>query len=114
MGKGNGCREAGAGFPIPKPDMISQMEQGEEPWTPDHQSSEERQILRNIRAGEGTVSENKEENPQQEGLEQVEPRGIVSGRFEGNISQNPEHEDAHESQHRPGFSKETTQGRDRL
>ncbi|EMP33499.1 Butyrophilin subfamily 3 member A3 [Chelonia mydas] len=95
-------RSSHAGFPILKPNMISQMEQGEELWTPDHQGSEERQILRNIRtAGDGTVSENKEENPQLESPEQVELRGTVSGRSEGNISQNPEQEDARESQHRP-------------
>ncbi|CAM2101737.1 unnamed protein product [Caretta caretta] len=91
-----------AGFPILKLNMISQMEQGEELWTPDHQGSEERQILRNIRtAGDGTVSENKDENPQLESPEQVELRGTVSGRSEENISQNPEQEDARESQHRP-------------
>lgn len=54
-----------------------------------------------ISAGDGTVSENKEENPQLESPEQVELRGTVSGRSEGNISQNPEQEDARESQHRP-------------
>ncbi|XP_039356251.1 zinc finger protein 251-like isoform X8 [Mauremys reevesii] len=34
------------GFPIPKPELIVRLEQGEEPWVPDLQACEERRLSR--------------------------------------------------------------------
>ncbi|XP_074827824.1 uncharacterized protein LOC141998735 isoform X1 [Natator depressus] len=68
------------GFLISKPDMISQLEQGEEPWVPDLQDSEESRILKGARIGDWMVSENEEENPLQKAHKQVELHGMLLGR----------------------------------
>ncbi|CAM2115585.1 unnamed protein product [Caretta caretta] len=90
-----------AGFPISKPNMNSWMKRGEELHVPNLQGYEEEAIISDTHTGDGTVSENSEKSLQQEGPEQMSPHGMLWGRSEGNVSQNPEQRETCESQHRP-------------
>ncbi|CAM2101758.1 unnamed protein product [Caretta caretta] len=76
-----------AGFLILKTQCGFQMEQGEELWVPNLQGAEKRESPRGSwAAGDGMVSESEEENPEQEGPEQVELYEVGPGRSDGDVS----------------------------
>ncbi|XP_061469471.1 zinc finger protein 436-like [Rhineura floridana] len=83
---------ASLAIPIPKPELISRLERGEEPWIPDPQAMEDKKIPVNvcegndislnsssIPASEVIVREIKEEIPEPDGSDQVEPQWTLMG-----------------------------------
>ncbi|XP_011903893.1 PREDICTED: zinc finger protein 641 isoform X5 [Cercocebus atys] len=82
------------GFPIPKLDMLSQLEGGEEQWVPDPQDLEERDILRVTYTGDG--SEHEGDTPELE----AEPPRMLSSVSEDTVLWNPEHDESWDSMHR--------------
>ncbi|XP_075770196.1 uncharacterized protein LOC112546675 isoform X2 [Pelodiscus sinensis] len=89
------------GFPVSKAHVISWVEQGEELWIPDLYGCVQGEIISDTHTGDGTISENNEERLQQEGPEQVDPCGILLGRFEWHVSQSPDQGETCQSQHSP-------------
>ncbi|MXQ91392.1 hypothetical protein E5288_WYG004646 [Bos mutus] len=77
--------ESGSGgFPIPKLDMLSQLEGGEEQWVPDPPDLEERDILKVTYTGDG--SEHEGDTPELE----AEPPRMLSSVSQDTVLWNPE------------------------
>ncbi|CAM2110753.1 unnamed protein product [Caretta caretta] len=89
------------GFQVSRPDVSSQLERGEKPLVPDHQGSEEREILKCTYPGEGTVSGSVEQNPKEEDTEQVELHRVLSRRSKGKVPRSCEQGKGYEHQQRP-------------
>ncbi|KAM9673215.1 zinc finger protein 641 isoform 4-T4 [Trichechus inunguis] len=90
------------GFPIPKLDMLSQLEGGEEQWVPDPQDLEDRDILKVTYTGDG--SEHEGDIPELE----AEPPRMLSSVSEDTVLWNPEQDESWDSM--PRSSREMLLG----
>ncbi|XP_074977096.1 zinc finger protein 620-like isoform X1 [Caretta caretta] len=75
------------GFQISKPDVISQVEQGEKSDALTHQDFKKREIFRGTCTADDRII-TEEVTPQQEGPEKTEPHWTLAGRPAGDIAQN--------------------------
>ncbi|XP_030398627.1 zinc finger protein 547-like isoform X1 [Gopherus evgoodei] len=89
------------GFLVFQHDVVSHLEQEEEPWVPDLQGSEKREILRSPCTDEETLHqlrisgdtmrcEKEEENSHQGNVEEVDKHGAFSQRMKRNVSSSDE------------------------
>nr|XP_032640308.1 zinc finger protein 251-like isoform X2 [Chelonoidis abingdonii] len=103
---------ASLGFPLPKPELIVRLEQGEEPWVPDLQACKERSVSRCTHtAGAERGSENEEGNHHEEVPGEVEPQGTSVERAEGNFPQCLEQAESWGSWHRSERLLENSPGK---
>nr|XP_008175603.1 zinc finger protein 251-like [Chrysemys picta bellii] len=75
------------GFPIPRPELITRLERGEEPWVLDLWACEERKVPKCTSTGAERGSEYKEGYHHQKVPGEVEPQGTFVGRDAVNFPQ---------------------------
>ncbi|XP_038609292.1 zinc finger protein 500-like [Tachyglossus aculeatus] len=77
------------GLSVPKPSLITRLEQGEAPWHCDLEGSQERIVSRNDYTGFQVRMETKEGNPKQASCMKVGLHRTVSGKSRGDVLQDP-------------------------